>query len=155
MRYRESVGPPGSTGAVAASVAISADDWTNALEAALPAASLPHAFDVAVVVGTPTAAGMQPANVGYRFSEPVAGVYNDQRQSLALYEGTVDEFTTTIDLGQLRDGATQTARPGPGYGERHMVSGENTTPPRAVRTASGSPTVCTSRPLTTPRPRRP
>ena len=106
-------------------VVLNAAGWNNALEATLPATLLPASVDVAVVAGTRTDEGMTPANVAYRFAEPVAGVYNDQRQALALYEGSVDGFTATVDFDGLRAGASQEVRPGPGYSERQFVSGTN------------------------------
>ena len=115
----------GASRLLAAPVVLNADGWTNALEAALPASVFGDTFDVAVVSGLRTAEGIKPANVAYRFDEPVAGVYNDQRQALELYAGSVDDFTADIDLTDLRSGASQTARPGPGYSERQMVSAEN------------------------------
>jgi dienelactone hydrolase len=107
-------------------VAVNHAGWRNALEASLPAGWLPRTFKVGLVAGKLDASGgVAPANVAYRRAEPAAGVYNDQRQALALHAGTVDEFGTSLDLRALRAGATQRVRPGPGYAERHMRSGIN------------------------------
>ena len=117
-----------ATGAVQpldADVAVNPEGWVNALEASLPAAAFGGRPDVAVVAGIAGQDSLTPANVAYRFDEPVAGVYNDQRQALALLAGTVDAFTASISLADLRKGATESVRPGAGYFERHMRSGAN------------------------------
>ena len=109
-----------------APVAINPSGWANSLETSLPLSDLPRAFGVGLVAGRITDAGaFEPANVAYRYDEPVAGVYNDQRQALALHAGNIDEFGTTLDLRDLRAGASESVRPGPGYAERHVLSGEN------------------------------
>ena len=110
---------------LAADVAVNPDGWANALEASLPAAVLGSRPDVAVVAGLAGPDGVIPANVAYRFNEPVAGTYNDQRQALALHDGTVDEFTATLRLADLRKGVSEHVRPGAGYFERHVRSGRN------------------------------
>lgn len=115
----------GRTRRIDAPVAINADGWTNALEAAIPARLLPRKGVVGVVTGHTTIEGFVAENVAYRSDEPVAGTYNEQRQALALHDGTVDEFGTRLDLAALRRGASQQVRPGPGYFERHMRSGGN------------------------------
>ena len=106
-------------------VAVNPAGWTNALEASLPRSLFPATFDVAVLAGVVEDAGVVPANVGYRFAEPVAGTYNDQRQALALHDGNIDEFTATVRLADLRKGASQDVRPGVGYAERQFASGAN------------------------------
>ena len=115
----------GATPTEAAKVRVNPAGWTNALEASFPRASMPAAFDATVVAGTMTDGKFVPANVAYRYDEPVAGTYNDQRQALALYAGNIDEFGTRLHTAALRRGKTQTARPGPGYAERHFQSGAN------------------------------
>lgn len=115
----------GGTRANAVSVRVNPDGWTNALEASFPASTQPRTFDVAVVTGTLKDGSFVPANVAYRDAEPVAGTYNDQRQALALLRGNIDEFTARIRTAELRRGASQQVRPGPGYSERSFRSGEN------------------------------
>ncbi len=108
-------------------VAVDASDWRNALEARLPAALLTEddTLRVAVVAGRRDGDGLVPANVAERHDEPVAGVYNEQSQALALHDGVVDGFTATIALADLRAGASERVSPGPGYHEREFRSGEN------------------------------
>ena len=116
----------GATRPAQVPVRINPSGWTNALEAGFPDAALQGKPTVGVVAGTVLEDGaFEPANVAYRFGEPVAGVYNDQRQALALYEGDVDEFGTRLDVAALRRGASQDVRPGPGYAERQFRSGDN------------------------------
>lgn len=103
-----------------AQVAVRAQGWDNALEASLPAAVL--GSRVGVVAGTLTAQGLTPSNVAFRSAEPVAGIYNDLRQSMALLAGSVDEFALPLDLPGLRRGRTEAFSPGPGYAERQVVS---------------------------------
>lgn len=103
-----------------AQVAVRAQGWENALEASLPAALL--GARVGVVAGQLSATGLTPSNVAFRSAEPVAGVYNDLRQAMALLDGTVDEFAVPLDLPGLRRGRTEAFRPGPGYLERQVVS---------------------------------
>jgi hypothetical protein len=101
--------------------------WNNALEARLPATLFNAAGGtrVAVVAGPRTPAGITPANLAYRFDEPVAGVYNDKQQALALLAGNIDAFTTTISFRNLGRGASESFEIAPGYHERQFVSGEN------------------------------
>jgi poly(3-hydroxybutyrate) depolymerase len=108
-----------------AAVKINPAGWTNALEASFPAALLGPRPKLTVISGRLVDGGFVPANVAYRFDEPVAGVYNDQAQALALRANNVDAFATKVDFAQLAKGASQTARPGPGYAERQMRSGAN------------------------------
>ena len=103
-----------------AQVAVRAAGWDNALEASLPASVL--GGRIGVVAGMLGAAGLTPSNVAFRAAEPVAGIYNDLRQSMALLAGDVDEFATVLDLPGLRRGRTEAARPGPGYAERQVMS---------------------------------
>ena len=115
----------GNTRPSAAGVRIKPDGWTNALEASFPASAMPKSFDVGVVAGRMVDGAFVPANVAYRTAEPLAGMYNDQRQALTLHAGTVDEFGTTIHTAALRRGKSHTVRPGPGYAERQFRSGAN------------------------------
>jgi hypothetical protein len=116
----------GATSAIAdAAVAINATGWSNALEASLPRALLASAKSIAVVAGPRNANGFTPANVAYRLHEPVAGVYNDKAQALALYNQNVDEFATPFNLADLRGGATQSFTLGAGYYEKQFDSGDN------------------------------
>lgn len=116
----------GATSALAgAAVAVNASGWINALEASLPRALLASAKSIAVIAGPRTSNGMKPANVAYRFDEPVAGVYNDKAQALALLAGSVDAFATDFDVADLASGATQSFALGAGYYEKQFVSGDN------------------------------
>lgn len=106
---------------------VNAEGWTNALEAALPAALLAadDELQVAVVAGAMEDGALVPGNVAYRDDEVIAGMVNDRGQALALHAGNVDGFTTTIDVAALRTGRSEAVRPGPGYHERIFASGEN------------------------------
>lgn len=115
----------GATSRLRAPVAYRSAGWTNAVEAELPSGLLPRNARVGVVTGLVENRALTPANVAYRFAEPVAGVYNDQRQALALHGGSVDEFATRLNIAALRRGFSQKARPGPGYAERQFLSGAN------------------------------
>ena len=42
---------------------------------------------------------LTPANVAYRFNEPVAGVYNDKLQALSLLAHNIDAFSATLNPG--------------------------------------------------------
>lgn len=108
---------------VKATVAVNAAGWDNALEAALPAGLLGPR--VGVLAGPTSRGSITPANVAFRKAEPVAGIYNEQRQALALQAGSVDEFARPLDIAGLKRGRSETARPGPGYAERQFVSGAN------------------------------
>lgn len=106
--------------ALDAQVAVRAAGWDNALEASLPAGLAPRR--VGVVTGTLAKGVLTPSNVAYRAAEPVAGVYDDQAQAFALHAGDVDAFSEPLDVAGLRRGRSETARPGPGYLERQVVS---------------------------------
>lgn len=109
---------------VAGEVAVDDEDWRNAVEARLPADLLAPdgTLRVAVVAGRLGEDALEPLNVAYRPGEPVAGMYNDREQALALHAGDVDAFTTTIDVAALRTGRTEAVRPGAGYHERTFRS---------------------------------
>lgn len=106
------------------SVAVRADGWDNALEAALPLDLFSAMTTVSVVSGRRTPEGLTPANIAYRSGEPVA-IYNERLQALALFNGDVDAFTQTVDLDALRAGATESVFPAAGYHERQFDSGDN------------------------------
>lgn len=108
-----------------AQLAIRSEGWNNALETGLPADLFAGLRGAGVIAGIPADTSFTPANAAYRFFEPVAGVYNEKRQALALLAGNVDAFVAQISLESMRGGATESARPGPGYHERQIVSGEN------------------------------
>lgn len=108
-----------------AELAITADGWTNALEASLPAAL----FGKTVKVGAFTARrteddGVVAANVAYRPGEPVT-IYFERLQALSLHAGSIDDFGTALDLAALRAGASEAVSPGAGYHERQFASGDN------------------------------
>lgn len=107
---------------VGGDVAVSADN--NTVEAAfdLAAVSSDGLLKLAVVTLDDSA---RPANVAYRFGEPVAGVYNEQQQALALGAGNVDAFVNVIELASLTAGRSEAVAPGPGYHERQFISGAN------------------------------
>jgi hypothetical protein len=110
-----------------AAVAVSAAGYDNALEARLPRVLLERPDGkLRVAVFTARAAGgvLVPANVAYRFDEPVA-IFNERAQALALFAGSVDPFLKQLNVADLVTGRTQTARPGAGYHERQFVSGAN------------------------------
>jgi poly(3-hydroxybutyrate) depolymerase len=104
-----------------------ADGYDNALELAIPRNLLSRAdgtLRVAVMTARKNGSSYVPANVAYRFDEPVT-IYSEQAQALSLFARNVDGFTASIALNDLVGGKTQTARPGPGYHERQFNSGDN------------------------------
>jgi glycerophosphoryl diester phosphodiesterase len=110
-----------------ARVAVGADGYDNALEASLPRALLERAdgkLRVAVFTARASGGALVPANVAYRFDEPVA-IYNERAQALALFAASVDPFLKQISVADLVRGRTQGWRPGFGYHERQFVSGAN------------------------------
>jgi dienelactone hydrolase len=107
-----------------ARVAVNASGWTNALEAALPAALFESALAVGALTGKRNENGLTPANVAYRAGEPVT-IYFEKLQAISLHLGIVDAFATELPLAALRAGASEEIRPGPGYHERQFLSGEN------------------------------
>lgn len=108
-----------------AQVATDVQGWDNALEASLPATLFGAVTHVAVISGPMVDGAITPANAAYRFNEPVAGVYNEKRQALALLAGNVDGFSATLNLDAMRGGVSESVRPGPGYHERQFLSGAN------------------------------
>lgn len=107
-----------------ARVAARAQGWTNALEASLPAALFSDITFVSAISLASTDAGLVPANVMYRDSEPVT-IYNDKLQALTLGLGTADLFGYPLNLAALRSGRSMPVLPGPGYHERQFASGDN------------------------------
>jgi predicted alpha-1,2-mannosidase/putative CocE/NonD family hydrolase len=107
-------------------VAVNDAGYVNALEAQLPRSLLAPdgVLKVAVLSVVDDGSALTPANVAYRFDEPVT-IYSERAQAMSLFAGTVDHFTRVIPLSRLTAGMTQTARPGPGYHERQFVSGTN------------------------------
>lgn len=114
-------------------IALNAVGWTNAVEIGVPTALVAPdgTLDLSIVAGRVEGpASFTPLNIAFRHSEPV-DIYNDRKQAFALHGGapdgsSLDDFSSgPIALADLRDGRTQSARPGPGYHERQFVSGEN------------------------------
>ena len=108
-------------------LAISAADDRNAFEARLPRVLLERPdgkLRVAVLSARRDGERYVPANVAYRFDEPVT-IYSERAQAFALYARSVDAFAKQIAVADLVRGRTQSARPGPGYHERQFVSGAN------------------------------
>ena len=99
----------------------------NSLEASVDATALVDGDVLRVAVVT-LDTEQRPANVAYRFGEPVAGVYNELEQALALHGGSVDAFINLIDVGDLVAGRSEAARPGRGYHERQFISAANISP---------------------------
>lgn len=118
------------TGAsVAAGMAVaSAAGYDNALEARLPRDLLERPdgkLQVAVFTARDDGTRLVPANLAYRYDEPVT-IYSERAQAFALFARNIDDaFVQSIVVGDLVRGRTQTARPGPGYHERQFVSGAN------------------------------
>lgn len=106
-----------------ARTAVRATGWDNALEARLPASLFPPGTRVGVLSLASTEAGLAPANVMYRDSEPVT-IYNEQQQALALATGNIDGFGHPLDLDALRAGRSQSIALTPGYHERQFVSAD-------------------------------
>lgn len=120
----------GATIADGLPVAVDMAGWTNALEAAIPGHLLTSEdgadLDVSVITGLFDENGVfTPLNIAYRPAEPLE-IYNDRLQALDLHAGTVDRFSSgPIAVADLLDGRTERrVRPGPGYHERHLRSGE-------------------------------
>ena len=115
-------------------VAGDATDYVNAVEISAPASTLAPdgVLDLAVVTARVDGetGNLVPLNIAFRHVEPV-DIYNDRMQAFALHgsapEGShIDLFSSgPVDLADLRSGRTQSARPGPGYHERHFDSGDN------------------------------
>ena len=121
VRLRELGSGEESTPA-ATRVVVNADNWTNALEAELPASLFAPQTTVAVVaLRRNEDDSLTPANVAYRASEPVT-IYNERLQALALAQNTVDDFNHALDLDALRSGSSETVFPAAGYHERQFVS---------------------------------
>lgn len=107
--------------------AVNADGDANAIEAAIPRVLLERPdgkIRVAVLTARRAGGAYVPANVAYRFDEPVT-IYGERAQALSLFARSVDAFAKQIAVADLVTGRTQSARPGPGYHERQFVSGEN------------------------------
>jgi poly(3-hydroxybutyrate) depolymerase len=119
-------------------------EWTNALEASVPLASLTNAdgdLVLAAASGKPNDArdGFAPlaietnnetahanvANVAFRFSEPVR-YWFEKTQALSLHAGTIDRFFTTVAVSDLTGALSQRYVPGPGYHDRIFVSPPDT-----------------------------
>lgn len=112
-------------------VAVRPESHTNAIEALVP---LPDDVAVSAIavgsgyadesgtgfldVGPGSSANL--VNVAFR-REPVS-VAMDEAQALMLAAGSIDSTFTPIDLDALRAGATDRARPGPGYYEALFTS---------------------------------
>ncbi len=60
-------------------------------------------------------------NLAFRPTEPVR-VWMDKLQAMALLDGQVDDFFTTVDTSALLQGTTRSWAPGPGYHERIFFS---------------------------------
>lgn len=117
----------GQTGTASIAKAASATGYDNAIEASIPRSALVRTdgtIRVAVMTARKVGNNYIPANVAYRFNEPVT-IYNERAQALSLFAGNVDAFTTEITLSELVAGKTQATKPGPGYHERQFLSGEN------------------------------
>ncbi len=113
------------------SVAVNPKGYVNAIEARLPAAALGgRRSEVGVAVAAGLADGdqlgtldLQPnvANVAFRTTEPARDWW-DKRQGLDLYQGTMDRFFTSADLGRMAAGANERYVAGPGYHDRIFTS---------------------------------
>jgi hypothetical protein len=122
----------------AGSVAYDTSDYTNAIEARLPAGLLEgagHSVGVAVAAGitgdatrlkslgdsTDNPKAINVANVAFRTTEPARNWF-DRQQALALYGASIDDFFATADLARMRAGASERYVPGPGYHDRIFTS---------------------------------
>ena len=95
--------------------------YVNAIEAALPRSVVGAKPRIAEATGTLGADGkLQLANVAFRPNEPVEPAF-DRQQALALHDGTIDQFFTTVDTKALANGRTQRYEPGPGYHARSIT----------------------------------
>lgn len=110
---------------LAPQVAADTTGFVNAVELAL---DLPPLLDpenqLNLLVLSLDSAG-QVANLAYRYAEPVAGIYNEQQQAIALFQGNVDAFGETLSRDDLVQGRSEAVAPGPGYHERRFDSGAN------------------------------
>jgi hypothetical protein len=134
-------GTEGSLANSGGSSAFGSQGFSNAVEVAIPrdlverpdgTIRLVVAAGLADAAGTgfrdEAAVGANLYNVAFRFDEPVR-VWMDKRQALELLGGSADAFFTSVDVGRLESGATETFSPRPGYYERVF---ESTTPGLAV-----------------------
>ena len=127
-------GSEGSLNDAGGSAAFGPQGFTNAIEVAIPrqlvarddgTVRLVAAAGVADQSGAgfrdDTGIGANLHNVAFRFDEPVR-VWMDKRQALELLGGSADDFFTSVDLGRLQSGATETFSPRAGYYERVFES---------------------------------
>jgi hypothetical protein len=117
-------------------VALGAQGYDNALEAAVPLGALGLApgrtVRVAAATGVLAANGdlaplpngandVRIANVAFRPTEPVEPAY-DKQQALALHGGSIDEFFMGVALARLASGYSERYDPGPGYHVRTFAA---------------------------------
>ncbi len=131
------VGTEGTAASLAGSggrVAFAPAGYVNAIEVSLPR-RLVSAQDGSIQLAV--ASGMSNAdstgffdvpgldanlfNIAFRAAEPVR-VWMDKLQAMALLNGEIDDFFTTIDTKALLHGETRSWSPGPGYYERIFFS---------------------------------
>ncbi|HVL32841.1 MAG TPA: prolyl oligopeptidase family serine peptidase, partial [Actinomycetota bacterium] len=115
------------------SVATNSSGYTNAVEIAIPFGAGPRlgwttlAVAVCAVEGDDCknvkegSAASNYLNVGFRYDEPQR-IWMDHDQAFALHDGNIDRFMTTVNLGRLASGYTETFEPRSGYWERVYVS---------------------------------
>ncbi len=95
------------------------------LRAELPLAELSNDGVVTVGLVSTNIDGSEFYNLAYRPNEPVAGMYNDRQQALALWEGNVDAFTASIDVNKLLNPVAESMEPSVGYHEKLFIAGAN------------------------------
>lgn len=95
------------------------------LRAELDLAELANNGQLNIALATTNGAATELYNVAYRPNEPVAGMYNDRQQALALWQGNIDGFATTIAVDKLINPVAESMEPGIGYHEKLFIAGTN------------------------------
>jgi dienelactone hydrolase len=112
-----------------ARVATNSAGYTNAVEISVPRALVDNGGDISLAVATCYVEGSacksvhkgdarsDLMNVAFRGAEP-ARIWMDHDQSFMLHDGDIDSTMTTVNLGRLGTGYTETFEPRYGYWER-------------------------------------
>lgn len=102
--------------------------YSNAIEAQIPLSAIgakKNAIGVAAATGLLEAGALKGvSNVAFRTSEPVT-IWFEKQQALALSDGSIDGFFTSVDPAALAKGLNQRLDAGPGYHDRIFVSSDH------------------------------
>lgn len=142
-RYADlGTGASGTLSSVGGAVGFGPAGFTNAVEVSVPRSLVERPdgrVTLAAAAGIGAPGGLDPAaggsgifNLAFRFDEPVR-VWMDKRQALTLGSGAIDDFFTSIEIGKLMAGYSESFEPRPGYYERVF---ESTTPGLAVESGT-------------------